>query len=193
MGSIALVSWRTTRAHCLDRLQTAHAAVGGSRWVTEELNHSMVLRLASEFQGFARDLHNEATKAVAHSLAGGDPARLPLVLDLFVMHRRLDRGNATPAGLNDDFSMFQLRLWAALERRHPTKDPQWRMKLERLNDARNSLAHDDQERLQRVVAAGWPPTLRSVRRWRTALDALATAMDDVIGSHLRQSYGITPW
>lgn len=58
MSSAALTSWRTDRAARLDRLVAAHAAVGGAgpgrRWVTEELNHALILRLASEFQGFAR-------------------------------------------------------------------------------------------------------------------------------------------
>lgn len=64
MVSAALTQWRTGRASKLSNLLSAHVAVGGSkagrRWATEELNHAIVLRLASEFQGFCRDLHDEA-------------------------------------------------------------------------------------------------------------------------------------
>jgi hypothetical protein len=46
----------------------AHVAVGGAaagrRWATQELNHAILLRLASEFQGFCRDLHDEAVLAL---------------------------------------------------------------------------------------------------------------------------------
>ena len=35
------------------------------RKATEQLNWALALRLAGEFQGFARDLHDEATIALA--------------------------------------------------------------------------------------------------------------------------------
>jgi hypothetical protein len=31
-------------------------ANSGRRWITDELNHALILRLAAEFQGFARHL-----------------------------------------------------------------------------------------------------------------------------------------
>jgi hypothetical protein len=75
MTSVALQAWRSTRANRLDRLQSAHTAIGGSgpgrRWLTEELNHALILRLAAEFQGFARELHDEVSMAIADSLSGG--------------------------------------------------------------------------------------------------------------------------
>jgi hypothetical protein len=71
MTSVALNAWRSTRAGRLDRLRSAHTAIGGSgrgrRWVTEELNHALVLRLAAEFQGFARDLHEESSPVIGSS------------------------------------------------------------------------------------------------------------------------------
>lgn len=48
-------------------------------------------------------------------------------------------------------------------------------------------------RLDRLVAAGWPITLQSARRWRSTLDALAAGLDRVTGEHLWQVFGATAW
>jgi hypothetical protein len=61
VASKALALWRTERTRHLDELLGAHRLVGGTgrgrRWRTSALNEALVLRLAAEFQGFARDLH----------------------------------------------------------------------------------------------------------------------------------------
>jgi hypothetical protein len=197
MVSTALTQWRSARACRLDRLLSAHVAVGGSgagrRWATEELNHALVLRLASEFQGFCRDLHNDAVEVI---LAGSAAGNLPLQQALRAAHtttRRLDRGNADSDGLRKDFSLFGMNLWSALTVSYPAKSTEWRRKLELLNETRNGLAHDDGTRLVKMRAAGWSPTLASVRRWRAALDGLATGMDHVTGEHLRRILGVAHW
>jgi hypothetical protein len=176
---------------------SAHVAVGGSgagrRWATEELNHALVLRLASEFQGFCRDLHNDAVEVI---LAGSAPRNLPLQQALraaCTTSRRLDRGNADPDGLRKDFGLFGMKLWPDLTVSYPSKSAEWQRKLELLNAVRNGLAHDDGNRLVKVRAVGWPPTLASVRRWRAALDGLATGMDHVTREHLRRLLNVTPW
>lgn len=197
MPSIALHDWRTSRADRLTRLQVAHATVGGTgpgrRWLTEELNHALVLRLAAEFQGFARDLHDEAATAIAGSLAAGVPPREQALRRAFTAPRRLDRGNATETVLAHDFGLLGLELWIALQRRFPTRSRRWRQQLGVLNSARNGLAHADSQRLARVVAAGWPLTLQSVRRWRSMLDGLATGIDRVTSDHLDRVFGTRAW
>lgn len=114
MPSIALHDWRTGRADRLDRLLAAHATVGGTgpgrRWLTEELNHALVLRLAAEFQGFARNLHTDAARAVAAALAAGVAPRETALLRAFLTARRLDRGNATETVLAHDFGLLGLEL-----------------------------------------------------------------------------------
>ena len=161
--------------------------------MTEELNHALILRLASEFQGFARDLHDEAVAAVALYLVPGQPRLQDVVALPYRAGRRLDRGNAEPSGLREDFNMFGVELWTEIGLRHPMRGQQWREGLARLNQARNGVAHDDPGKVTSVALAGWPPTLRSVRRWRGALDCLAGAMDDVLGRHLFGLYGTAPW
>jgi hypothetical protein len=87
MPSVSLNTWTTVRAQRIKRLRAAHEAFGGTgpgrRWVTDELNHALILRLASEFQGFARDLHDECGLFIARCLAPGnqqlqDSLRIPV-------------------------------------------------------------------------------------------------------------------
>jgi hypothetical protein len=197
MSSAALDSWRTVRTSRLDRLQAAHGAIGGAgpgrRWVTEELNHAMILRLASEFQGFARDLHDETADTLVARLAPTDLRLRSAISVPYFAYRRLDRGNAEPGNLSQDFSLFGFELWPGLRQSYPQRAPQWHSKLVLLNQARNGVAHDDDDRLRPVVEAGWPLTLSSVRRWRRALDGLAKGMDHVVGMQFSALYGRQPW
>jgi hypothetical protein len=164
----------------------------GRRWVTDELNHALILRLASEFQGFARDLHDESTAFIVRSLAPGD-ARLQDRLRVpYTQYRKLDQGNADPATLGNDFGLFGVTLWPALHARYPAYAKGWNQRLVALNAARNGIAHDDEAKIARIQAAGWPLTLRSVDRWNSSLDGLARGIDRVMGGH-KLTYGTTPW
>jgi hypothetical protein len=116
--------WTTVRAQRIKRLRAAHEAFGGTgprrRWVTDELNHALILRLASEFQGFARDLHDECGLFIARCLAPGnqqlqDSLRIP-----YTLHRKMNQGNADPGTLGNDFGLFDMVLWADLQARYPT-------------------------------------------------------------------------
>jgi hypothetical protein len=113
--SAALSEWKTDRAVRLNRLVAAHRTVRGvnRRWITDELNHSLILRLASEFQGFARALHEEASQAVVAALIPNDPDRQDALLAAFLTGRRLSSGNAEPEALRRDFGRFGLSLWTA--------------------------------------------------------------------------------
>jgi hypothetical protein len=96
MASTSLMMWAAARANRIKRLRAAHEAFGGTgpgrRWVTDELNHALILRLASEFQGFARDLHDETGAFVARCLAPGnqqlqDSLRIP-----YTLYRKMNQG-----------------------------------------------------------------------------------------------------
>jgi hypothetical protein len=197
MPSRALRAWQVERSSRLDRLLSAHAAVGGTgpgrRWATAELNHALVLRLASEFQGFARELHDEAVTALTTFVAGGRADLAESLGAPYVVARQLERGNAHPASLGHDFGLFGIYLWDELATAYPARTPTWRARLVALNHARNALAHDNTDKLARVTVAGWPMTLRSVRRWRKSLDGLTTAMDHVTRRRLVRLTGTVPW
>lgn len=196
MVSASLVTWRSARLRRLDRLRAAHEAFGsgpGRRWETEELNHALVLRLASEFQGFARDLHQEALDAVVLAVGRSVPGMAAVLSIPYVTARRLDRGNADPGALGNDFGLFGMPLWPELESRYPGRSASWNRKLSALNTARNGIAHDDRRKLAMAEAGGWPMTLRSVDRWRSALNGLAQGMDHVVGEYLGGIVGTSPW
>jgi hypothetical protein len=197
MPSASLNTWASARTDRVKRLRAAHQALGGTgpgrRWVTDELNQALILRLASEFQGFARDLHDEAGLFVAECIAPGnmrmqDSLRIP-----YSFNRKLNQGNADPGTLGSDFGLFGIALWAELQTRFQDRAKDWNQKLAALNMARNGIVHDDAAKVARVQADGWPFTLRSVDRWKAALDGLARGMDHVVSGQLKLVYGTSPW
>jgi hypothetical protein len=197
MPSSSLSTWASARTDRVTRLRAAHQALGGTgpgrRWVTDELNQALILRLASEFQGFARDLHDEAGLFVAECVAPGnldvqDSLRIP-----YTYSRKLNQGNADPGTLGSDFGLFGIPLWAGLQARYQDRAKDWNRKLAALNMARNGIVHDDAAKVARAQADGWPFTLRSVDRWKGALDGLARGMDQVVSGQLKLVYGTSPW
>lgn len=66
--------------------------------------------------------------------------------------------------------------------------------LERLNKARNAIAHEDRGGLQELAAEGVRLDLATFRRWRRAADQIAVGMDVVVGAHLASTFGgPIPW
>lgn len=192
----ALLDWRSQRAERLNKLMDAHRAVAGTgrgrRWVTEELNHSLILRLASEFQGFSRDLHDETADVLINERLARDAQMATLVQALFEDERKIDRGNATKwSNVVDDFSRFGVKLKQELSARY-VRYPRWQEKLAALNDARNAIAHNDRDKLAECETAQ-PLTLGAVHTWRSMLNQVASGMDHVIQAYLKQINGRTPW
>jgi len=102
----------------LDQLFQAHVAVSGTapgrRWATAEMNRALLLRLASQFQGFAKDLHAE-TAITFGSLAQPSSPTLARVISTGLQTRReLDRANAQEDSLASDFGRFGVVLWDEL-------------------------------------------------------------------------------
>ena len=196
MVSLALERWRAERARQLDDLFAAHVALGGARsgrrWRTTELNRALVLGLASHFQGFAKEFHELTAFVFARLAQPTDPRVAAIVASGLQVGRVLDRRNATEESLGTDFSRFGLDLWSAMERRD-RRVPARRGRLRWFNRARNAVAHDDREKLAAVEAAGYPITLRTVRRWRSTLDAMTGTMDGVVVEHLADMFGTRPW
>jgi hypothetical protein len=197
MTSAALGRWRNDRAARLDELIDAHTRIGGAgpgrRTETQQINWALILRLAGEFQGFCRELHDEAADHFAANSAGANLVLRQQLRTILTRDRSLDHGNAHAGSLGKDFGVFGLLLWAnvaTLDRHGPSRQTQ----LDRLNRARNAIAHDLRGELESLRSEGYPTTLRTVDRWRSALDGLATTMDTVVGSYLATLFrGPRPW
>lgn len=144
--------------------------------------------LASQFQGFCRDLHTECVNHVLGVLAP-PPALRSLVRAEFTRGRQLDRGNAQPASLGADFSRLGIDFWNEL-RSYDSASGGWSNDLDLLNEWRNAIAHQDfaSTRLGGVILR-----LATVRQWRVSCGRLAGAMDDVMRQHLLTLTGTSPW
>ncbi len=68
MPSQAYRQWQHVRTREMDQLESAHTLLGGTargrRYTTQQINRAYAVLLASQFQGFARDLHTESVDAL---------------------------------------------------------------------------------------------------------------------------------
>lgn len=163
--SDALERWQTERAEALDSLDSIHGKITGRRrgrkCDAKHLNHALFVALAAEFQGFCRDLHEDAAIHVSNSLQTipSNARIVPVVLDALVRERtislnrrpdkdrRLDKGNADFSASVTDFATLGIQIGDELKQRYPKKSPKWEKTLRALNDARNGIAHSDAEKL----------------------------------------------
>ncbi|MBE7195218.1 MAG: hypothetical protein INR66_22420 [Gordonia polyisoprenivorans] len=206
--SDALAKWTSERLVALDSLETVHGKVTGKQRgrqrATEHLNRAMFVALSAEFQGFCRDLHEDAAIHIAGSLSL-DPANVkiaPVVLDALVRERsslkksekerRLDKGNADVSALATDFSVLGMDLWSDLEKAYPVKTKTWKKTVGDLNLVRNGVAHSDAPKLAKAHAEHGL-TLRTFKRWRSSLNTAAAALDKVVAAYLLDLTGTKPW
>jgi hypothetical protein len=195
--STAYVAWFGYRRARIDQLRVAHRTIGGSgpgrRWATEQLNWALTLRLAAEFQGFARELHDVAVDHLVVVVAGGNLGLVSVLRAGMTARRQLDRGNANPETLKDDYRRLGIQLWPDL-RAADYRAPVWSRNLDLLNKARNAIAHGDERTLNDLRGRGYPITLATVNRWKSSLDGLVRTMDDVVGAYLGRLLGTgSPW
>jgi hypothetical protein len=190
--------WLSSRVDRLNELFDTHTTLAGTlpgkRWGTEQINWATVLRIAGEFQGFARDLHDEASAYAVSRTALVSGATADLLRQYLTLNRQLDRGNAQPASLGSDFGRLGMSFWPDLTA-HKVMASRWNDSLSRLNQARNGIAHDDQAKMRAVASAGWPLShRRTAERFLRDVKQLVDAMDIVVGAHLQTLFGgPSPW
>jgi hypothetical protein len=183
MLSIALGRWRNEGRTALDEIAAAHRAIGGTgvgrRYATREINHAYAVLPSSQFQRFCRDLHTEAVEQLVSRVAPA-PVR-PVLRARLLDGRKLDRGNPNASNLGSDFARFDFDFWAAV-RALDRRNAQRRESLEQLGTWRNAIAHQDFG----GTALTPPPPLQlfHVRRWRSALDALATHFNTAVSARI---------
>lgn len=194
MSSPALADWNTSRAGRIEELFEVHGLLGRTRgrWQAKQVNWAIVLRLAAEFQGFARDLHSEASDFVLHTVAKESDVGASLLRGALLRERMIDHGNPIPKNLAKDFRRLGMEIWPALRKRYRSAD-RWQQRLAYLMEARNAIAHDDETAFAILAAKGWRLDLQNARSWRSTMNGLAGGLDRVVGEELAMAFGGHPW
>lgn len=190
MPSISYRRWTTVRAAVLNDVEAAHAAVGGTgrgrRLAFPQVNRAYAILLSAEFQGFCKELHRECAEYIV-SLA--PVAVQDVLLQQFLAHRLLDRGNPNPGNLGADFGRLGFHFWKVLDTAE-SRAPDWRHGLESLNNWRNAIAHHDYNTTR---LGGTILRVRQVREWRTVCRRLARLFDAELARQLDTLTGRKPW
>jgi hypothetical protein len=197
MASESLEIWRDERrgaAAAFAELEHAHRAVGGTgpgrRHLTRQLNHAYVTLLSARFQGFARALHTETVLALAAAAPNAGYQELLLRL---ARNRALDRRNAHPDVIAEDFGRLGLDVWMRVDALRAGNDER-RQRLRELVEWRNAIAHDDVDaRLARDALRPRTVTLATCRGWRGALNVLAGSLDRVAADQCAALGLPRPW
>ena len=191
MPSRSYQTWVGRRMVTLDEIEKAHSAVGGvergRRYETQQINQAYAVLLASQFQGFCRDLHTECVEHLVRKIAHGTVG--PILFAEMTRGRQLDRGNAQPGSLGTDFDRFKMVFWPMVDR-HDPKNEMRRKQLEQLNHWRNAIVHQSFDSTQ--INSG-SLRLAQVRRWRKCCQRLARSFDAVMLDHLQKLTGTPPW
>jgi hypothetical protein len=192
MPSNSLRLWFSVRAVALNEIEGAHRLVRGSgpgrRYATQQINQAYAVMLASQFQGFCRDLHSESADALIDAVS--PPSFQAALSEEFRLHRALDRGNASPSNLGADYNRLGLNFWDRVSA-HDARNSSRKVALEQLNAWRNAIVHQDFD----PAKLGGPVTLqvRQVRDWRRTCDGLAMSFDAVMRTYVHEVVGRFPW
>jgi hypothetical protein len=195
--SVALSSWNTDRASRLDHLMESHRIVcvnsPGNQGPIRALNWSLTLFLAAEFQGFARELHDEVAEFLASTMARGNQSYFEMIRNNLTTKRDLDRANAKPETLTADFKRLGVAdLWGDIAQ-SVRSGQRWRQQLVNLNRTRNAIAHSQPNTLQFLQGSGIIVNFATITSWRAACNGVCRHMDIVLGKHLFTTTGIKPW
>lgn len=200
--SPALTEWFGGRRANIDELMRAHAALGNAgpgagpgrppKAGTEQINEALVLRVATEFQGFVRDLLDLATIKIVRG-CGCSPAYQAQVITAMSRGRMIDRGNPHLEAIKVDLRRLSVtdvgRKLAGANPSHATDAAG----LRQLMELRNALAHDDQDALAEFAQAGVRATKQYAAGSRACAGRTARALDKVVWDHLFAAFSTDPW
>jgi hypothetical protein len=163
-------------------------------WQERQADMLLVMRMAAEFQGFARDLHDEAAEFLTLGATSGNQALASVLRIGIAAGRALNSRNANSGTLAADFSRIGLIFWPAIKTQEPVSGPVWEVDLNNLVKMRNAIAHDDRAQLLKLEQNGFRLERTLTKRWHDSLDSLAATMDDVVASYLGRTLGVSqPW
>jgi hypothetical protein len=193
MPSRAYRQWNRIRAAELDEVETPHTLLGGTargrRYTTQQINRAYAVLLASQFQGFSRDLHTESIDhlvAVIPHLGFRAAMRQELL-----WNRQLDSRNANQATVGGDFGRLGIpHFWVQVDAVFANNRLR-RQGLDELNSWRNAIAHQTFD----PAALGGSTSLRlaRVQRWRRGCNRLARSLDQVLRDYIQSVTGNYPW
>jgi hypothetical protein len=160
-------------------------------WGTRQLNQALFTTLMAQFQGFCRDLHDEAVDIhVAHAALG----QQVVLRTLMTQGRRLDVGNPRRSALAVDFLRLDVALLEDLKA-FGEAEVRRLVRLDALVDFRNAVGHGNEVKIEAIERAGLVrATKRSYDQHRRSLEGLARAMDEVVSRRLAELLSIPrPW
>lgn len=153
----------------------------------------MSSRAYSEFQAFARELHDIMASVLMRGLNVPSHSHPPLIAAA-TLGRGIDRGNAGLRTISDDFKRLghgtMLADLAAVNARHGSDQQRY----EALTRLRNALAHGNSDQLAALRRDHVKPTLTYGRESLPALNRIARAMDQAVWNHATSRFpALTPW
>jgi hypothetical protein len=193
MPSRAYRQWNRIRSAELDEVEAAHTLLGGTargrRYTTEQINRAYAVLLASQFQGFARDLHTESVDYLVDVIP--HPGFRAAMREELLWNRQLDTKNANQGTIGGDFGRLgMLGLWTQVDGvfASNSRRRQW---LEELNSWRNAIAHQSFD--PSLLGGTTHLRLARVQRWRRGCDKLARSLDRVLRAYIQSVTGNNPW
>ncbi len=123
------------------RWKRPHRGIGGSGPgrlnATQQVNQAYAVFLASQFQGYCRDLHEECAQHFVQTVSN---AQLREALrNALLFNRKLKSGNANSGNIGEDFNRFGFLFWGEVKARSGRSEGR-RVRLEQLNTWRNAIA-----------------------------------------------------
>lgn len=120
-----------------------------------------------------------------------DPMLRQVVHAAMTTHRKLDHGNPNPSNLAEDFgALGMIKLWdglKTLDARNATRQ----VHLEEMNSWRNAIAHQDfsSPKNAKKLNNRTQITLKEIRGFRAACEALAISLDRAALAHIKAIAG----
>lgn len=194
MPSTAHAAWIGDQRSRIGELGVAHTSAASNGQATCQLLHSMFLRLAAEFQEYARFLHTLTGDVIVNECAPTNAGLAAILSNNFLAKRDLDSSNAKAESIANDFKRLGIPIWDALTTVHGKQVDAWKQTLSHLNTARNAIAHNDGEKFVNLRLSNVDLTLLTFDQWQKDLDDLVTAMDETAADYLSKMLSITrPW
>jgi hypothetical protein len=158
-------------------------------YTTQQINRAYAVLLASQFQGFARDLHTESVDYLVTVIA--HPGFRAAMRQELLWNRQLDSRNANQATVGGDFGRLGIpRLWDQVDAVFANNGAR-RQGLDALNAWRNAIAHQSFD--PAVLGGSTELRLALVRRWRRGCNRLALSLDRVVRAYIQSVTGASPW